>query len=118
MGVQLDQELQLLTLTEHEKRYFQSRYNTDRDKLYFSILRYREEKIELQSITIDDFICRYKEDKLRALEELFMHPVIERDVRMLEQQIKKGQMTLERLYELKQKYKKRRLLRLLFSTTI
>lgn len=114
---QLDEEMRFLIRSDADEEYFAEHYNVTKDRVYFSMLQFREYKRSTRHMSLEEFLRMYKINRIEALEGLFQHPIIEYDVRQLEREIANNRITLRQLYELKQRHKKRRLLRLLFSTT-
>ncbi len=114
---QLDEEMCFLIRSDADEEYFAEHYNVTKDRVYFSMLQFREYKRSTRHMSLEEFLRMYEINRIEALEGLFQHPIIEYDVRQLEREIANNRITLRQLYELKQRHKKRRLLRLLFSTT-
>ena len=113
----LENELKSLLKTKELEREFYEGYYESRDKLYLSILKFREDQIEKDNMDEFQFIAMYTVNKQEALERLFVYPISKNEIKLLDIELESDRMSLSQLFKLKQLHKKRRLLRLLFSTT-
>ena len=70
----------------------------DENKKFFSVNGYRLHKIQMKNLSYSDFENLFNQDKKKALEELFQHPVLDYDVALLEKKIENNKEKLAELY--------------------
>jgi hypothetical protein len=100
MGFNEQQINNLLVLIQNEDEYedFARNFWNYRDKPTVILGRYREYKLQQNQMSVEQFLGKCEENKLKALEKLFQHQVIEWDLKYLEKQQEKYGFTLEDLY--------------------
>jgi 2,4-dienoyl-CoA reductase-like NADH-dependent reductase (Old Yellow Enzyme family) len=66
--------------------------------LKFALVGYREKKLQRQDYPVEKFVSDYEENSIKALQQLFLHPVIKCDVDMVDKAIQNGKLTLVGLH--------------------
>ena len=89
--------LQFLIKDENDLTEFINTF-WDENKKFFSVNGYRLHKIQMKNLSYDDFEKLFNQNKKKALEELFQHPVIDYDVALLEEKIDNNKEKLAELY--------------------
>ena len=92
--------LQVLVETDAEYRMFLDLFWKDNNtkRQIFSILEFREHKLNNRQYLLRDFLGQYNMDKQLALQKLFLQPIGKTDVNILEKKITDGSTTLEKIY--------------------
>jgi hypothetical protein len=94
------QELKLLIETKEDIELFLNEYWRGKDKVFFAIQKFRQDKLRSSDLSFEEFESLYNQDKTEALQKLFKHTVHKQDVKFLEQKIHNGEITLKELYDL------------------
>jgi hypothetical protein len=103
--------LRMFIVTEEDRREFADCCKTSRNEK-FALLEFRERKLEQQDYPLDKFVADYEENSIEALQKLFIHRVINRDVEFVNKLISVGKFTLVDLYAQHVEHPKHQLLRL------
>jgi hypothetical protein len=91
------EQLTVLIKSDAEYQEFIEYAKTARN-LKFALVGYREKKLQRQDYPVEKFVSDYGENSIKALQQLFLHPVIKGDVDMVDKAIGDGKLTLVDLH--------------------
>lgn len=78
---------------------FMENFWEGKNNQFFSVMKYRRYKMEQNGFgSCEEFIQSYEQNPFEALERLFMHPISETDLILLNEMQKKKSITLSELF--------------------
>ena len=87
----------VVTSSEEYDFFLKNYWQPQQGREFFSILNYRQSKLQKRNFTFKNFLQMYEVDKELALEKLFLHPI--EGSELLEEKINYRKITLEELYK-------------------
>jgi hypothetical protein len=112
------EDMSVLIKSKEDIEDFMVNYWTEKDKQFEAVNAYRDNKTDRNKMEFETFKCMYESnDKVRALESLYLHKVHKGHVKALEKRFTSRTLDIRKVYDWHEENKKSRLLGLVLQTT-